>query len=155
SITAGGNTCTDTRSAHATTAPNSSARVSGSSCFESFRSASGRALWSRTASRSSRTAATTRGPASGPRPASSAPTTNLTPRRRSNARSFRPVSFATRPRIAPAPAAGIVWPRLVAKSLLTQLADAGLLADLAAEVVQLCAVHVSDRRDVDLVDLRR
>src|SRR5262249_3510221 len=38
---------------------------------------------------------------------------------------------------------------------LAQLADAGLLADLAAEVVELRPVDVADRGDVDLVDLRR
>src|SRR5262245_30388921 len=38
---------------------------------------------------------------------------------------------------------------------LAQLADASLLADLAAQVVELRAVDVSDRGDVDLVDLRR
>ena len=38
---------------------------------------------------------------------------------------------------------------------LAQLADASLLADLAAQVVQLRAVHVADRVDLDLVDLRR
>src|SRR3954447_4432362 len=40
-------------------------------------------------------------------------------------------------------------------SVLSQLADARLAPDLAAEVVQLRAVDVADRRDVDLVDLRR
>src|SRR5262249_19353820 len=38
---------------------------------------------------------------------------------------------------------------------LTQLADARLLADAAAQVVQLGAVDVADGGDVDLVDLRR
>ena len=38
---------------------------------------------------------------------------------------------------------------------LAELADASLLADLAAQVVELCAVHVTDGRDLDLVDLRR
>src|SRR4051812_20366459 len=38
---------------------------------------------------------------------------------------------------------------------LAQLADASLLADLAAQVVQLGAVDVADRADLDLVDLRR
>src|SRR4051812_27270923 len=38
---------------------------------------------------------------------------------------------------------------------LAQLAHAGLLADLAAQVVELRAVDVADRGDVDLVDLRR
>src|SRR2546428_7760708 len=36
-----------------------------------------------------------------------------------------------------------------------QLADAGLLADLLAQVVELRAVDVADRGDLDLVDLRR
>src|SRR3954470_20589822 len=40
-------------------------------------------------------------------------------------------------------------------SVLSQLADARLAPDLAAEVVQLRAVDVADRRHVDLVDLRR
>ena len=35
------------------------------------------------------------------------------------------------------------------------LADARLLADAAAEVVELRAVHVADRLDLDLLDLRR
>ena len=35
------------------------------------------------------------------------------------------------------------------------LADAGLLPDLAAEVVELCATHVADGSDLDLLDLRR
>src|SRR5438034_4765367 len=38
---------------------------------------------------------------------------------------------------------------------LAQLADASLLADLAAQVVELRAVDVADSGDVDLVDLRR
>src|SRR5690349_14412030 len=38
---------------------------------------------------------------------------------------------------------------------LAQLAHASLLADLAAQVVELRAVDVADRRHVDLVDLRR
>src|SRR5438105_10503069 len=37
----------------------------------------------------------------------------------------------------------------------TQLADAGLLADLLAQVVELRAVDVADRGDLDLVDLGR
>src|SRR5205085_3468517 len=39
--------------------------------------------------------------------------------------------------------------------VLAQLADASLLADLAAQVVQLRPVHVADGSHVDLVDLRR
>src|SRR5581483_11673655 len=39
--------------------------------------------------------------------------------------------------------------------VLAQLADASLLADLAAQVVQLRAVHVADRLHLDPVDLRR
>lgn len=46
----------------------------------------------------------TSGPASDPRPASSAPATYRTPSRRSNARRRWPVDRATRPRIAPTPA---------------------------------------------------
>src|SRR4029077_16394859 len=42
-----------------------------------------------------------------------------------------------------------------ADDVLAQLPDAGLLADLPAEVVQLRAVHVADRGDLDLLDLRR
>src|SRR3954452_9309929 len=40
-------------------------------------------------------------------------------------------------------------------SALAQLADASLLADLAAQVVELRAVHVADLLHLDLVDLRR
>src|SRR5205814_979916 len=39
--------------------------------------------------------------------------------------------------------------------VLAQLADASLLADLAAQVVQLRAIHVADLHDLELVDLRR
>ena len=41
------NTCTDTRVAHSSTARKSRSRSSCESCFESFRSASGRTAWSR------------------------------------------------------------------------------------------------------------
>src|SRR6266516_2658098 len=42
-----------------------------------------------------------------------------------------------------------------ADDVLPQLTDAGLLADLPAEVVQLRAIDVADRGDLDLLDLRR
>src|SRR5204862_4745428 len=42
-----------------------------------------------------------------------------------------------------------------AGAVLAQLPDPSLLPDLATEVVQLGPVHVADRRDLDLVDLRR
>src|SRR6266516_7664945 len=42
-----------------------------------------------------------------------------------------------------------------ADDVLPQLADAGLLADLPAEVVELRAVDVADRGDLDPLDLRR
>ena len=41
------------------------------------------------------------------------------------------------------------------KLRLAELADASLLADLAAQVVELRAVDVADLHDLDLVDLRR
>src|SRR5581483_2656654 len=113
-----------------------SSRVSRSTCFESFRSARGRARWSRTHSRSSSTPATTSGPANGPRPASSAPATKRTPRRRSNASSFRPVRLTTH--------------REYRRLVLAQLAHAGFLAHFAAKVVQLRAVHVADLSDLEL-----
>src|SRR3954469_3584724 len=40
-------------------------------------------------------------------------------------------------------------------SALAELADASLLADLAAQVIELRAVHVADLLHLDLVDLRR
>src|ERR1700685_1997700 len=40
-------------------------------------------------------------------------------------------------------------------SVLAQLAHASLLADLAAKVIELRAVHVADGAHLDLVDLRR
>src|SRR5262249_32648831 len=42
-----------------------------------------------------------------------------------------------------------------ARAVLTELADAGLPPDLAAQVVELRPVHVPDRGDLDLLDLRR
>src|SRR5262249_46610332 len=43
----------------------------------------------------------------------------------------------------------------VTKSLLAEFADAGLLAHLAAQVIELRAVDVADRPHLDLVDLGR
>src|SRR5581483_4454258 len=58
--------------------------------------------------------------------------------------------------IAPAPARSRGSAAKSTKSLRrAELADAGLLADLAAEVVELGAIDVADRADLDLVDLRR
>ena len=61
------------RAGAATTARKSSSRSAGATCFESFSAASGRTRWLRRQSKSRRTPATTSGPASEPRPASSAP----------------------------------------------------------------------------------
>src|SRR5438876_4732134 len=79
-------------------------------------------------SRSRSTPATTSGPASDPRPASSAPATKRAPSRRSNWRSLGPVRFAIRARIAPAAAvlrAGSVKP----SRALALLGRDGFLAD--------------------------
>ena len=53
-------------------------------------------------------------------------------------------------------AGGIVlgWSEFAKKLRLAELADASLLPDLAAQVVELRAVDVADLHDLDLVDLR-
>ena len=66
-------------------------------------------------------------------------------------------SASARPRRGSPPPA---WPRLGLRGRhlggrLAQLADARLLADLLAQVVELRAVDVADRADLDLLDLRR
>src|SRR6185437_8402699 len=67
----------------------SSARASGVCCLESFSAPRARTSPGPIRSRSNRTPAATSGPARHPRPASSAPATNLTPSARSNRNSRR------------------------------------------------------------------
>src|SRR5436190_6304738 len=135
--------------------------------------------------------ATTGGPASEPRPASSVPATSRAPSFRSNLRSFCP---GRRTSAEDSGGSGLRLDRLrLGRNLglcgslglrlgllarrrqllgrldrpldrrgpgrglgpVAPLADAGLLPDLAAQVVELGPVHVADCRDFDLVDLRR
>src|SRR6478735_3615929 len=159
-----GMTHTATCDAHAITASKSSSRRASVWRLESSSMPSGAHRAPRSLSTSRHTAAATSGPASAPRPASSAPATRRAPRSRSWARRRRP--GRRRVRRATVTAMGSPysdartrgmsqgWAGTVPVSA-RLLAHPRGLADLAAEVVQLGAVDVADRDDVDLLDLRR
>src|SRR5262245_43722558 len=152
SIVAGLATRTTTWSAWRRIASATRPRTSGARRLESSRSLRQRRPRAVSPSRSRQTAATTSGPARQPRPASSAPATRRTPNARScanrRAAGRRPLP-ARRAAATPDPGPG---PGGLGALL---LADAGLPADLPAQVVELGSVDVALHHPLDPLDLRR